>query len=93
MKDLAILNLEFLFFILAFLEKSRQSICSRICLILAIIDVKIVSRELLGLADLLRVQVFCIHETMKVIVVHKDEKLMLAALQVVAPNLKCFNNG
>ena len=93
MKDSAILSSELLLLILASLWKPRQSICSRICLTLAIVDSEMVSRELLGPADLSRAQVFHIHETTEVIVVHKDENLILTAFQVVAPSLECFNDG
>ena len=50
-----------------------------------------VSRELLGQADLSEAQVLYIHETIEVIVVRKDENLMLAAFQVVPPSLECRN--
>ena len=76
MKDLAILSLELIFFILAPLRKPRQSICSCIRLTLAIVDSEMVSRELLGLADLFGAQALRIHETTEVIVVRKDENLM-----------------
>ena len=93
MKDLAILSSELLLLILASLGKPRQSICSRICLTLAIVNSEIVSRELLGSADLSGAQVLRIHETTKVIVARKDENLMFAAFQVMAPSLECFNDG
>ena len=79
MKDSVILSSKLLLFIPASLKKPRQGICSHICLILAIIDLEIVLRELLGPADLFGAQVLLIHETMEVIVVRKDENLMLAA--------------
>ena len=79
MKDSAILSSELILLILASLEKPRQSICSCICFALAIIDLKIVLEELLDLADLSRAQTLYIRETMEVIVVRKDENLMLAA--------------
>ena len=93
MKDLAILSSELLLLILASLWNPRQSICSRICLTLAIVDSEMVSRELLGPADLSGAQALRIHETTEVIVVGKDENLMLTAFQVVAPSLECLNNG
>ena len=43
-----------------------------------IVDLEMVLRELLGLADLSRAQVLCSHETTEVIVVRKDENFMLA---------------
>ena len=36
-------------------------------------------------------QAFCLHEKTEVIVICKDENLMLAAFQVVAPSLEFFN--
>ena len=93
MKDSAILSSELLFFILAFLKKPRQNICSRICLTLAIVNLEVVSRELLGPANLSGAQTLRIHETIEVIVVCKDKNLMLAAFQVVASSFEYFNNG
>ena len=78
MKDLAILSSELILLILASLGKLRQSICSCICLALAIIDPEIVSRELLGPTDLSEAQALCIYEMAEVIVVRKDENLMFA---------------
>ena len=52
-----------------------------------------VSEELLGLADLFEAQTLCIYETTKVIMVRKDENLMLSAFQIVTPHLKGFNNS
>ena len=79
MKDLAIFSSKLLLLILASLWKPRQSICSRICLTLAIVDLKMVSKELLGLADLSGAQALRIHETTEVIMLRKDENLMLVA--------------
>ena len=79
MKDLAILNLQLVFIILSSLRKPQQIICSCICLALAIINLKMVSQEPLGLADLSRAQTLCIYETTEVIMGYKDENLMLAA--------------
>ena len=93
MKDSAILSSELLFLILASLWKPRQSICSRIRLTLAIVDSEIVSRELLGPADLSGAQALRIHETMEIIMVCKNEKLMLAAFQIVTPRLEGFDDG
>ena len=52
-----------------------------------------VSRELLGPADLSGAQALRIHETTEVIVVRKDKNLMLAAFKVVAPGLKSLDNN
>ena len=93
MKDSAILSSELLLFILASLWKPRQSICSRICLTLAIVDSEVVLRELLGLADLSGAQALCIYETTEVIVVRKNKNLMLAAFQVVTPGLESLDDS
>ena len=93
MKDLAIFSLELILLILALLEKSRQNIYSRICLALVIIDSKVTTRELLGLTDLSGALALCIHKTTKVIMIRKDENLMLAAFQIVMPRLEGFNDS
>ena len=93
MKDLAIFSLELILFILALLGKPQQSICSRICIALAIIDSKVITRELLGPTDLSGAQALCIHELTEVIMVRKDENLMLAAFQIVTPRLEGFDDG
>ena len=79
MKDLAILSLELIFLILTTPGKPRQSICSCICLTLAIIDSKVITKELLGPTDLSGAQALHIHETTEVIMVRKNKNLMLAA--------------
>ncbi len=56
-------------------------------------NLEVVSRELLGPADLTKAQTFCIYESTEVIIVRKDENLIFAALQVVMPSLKSFNNS
>ena len=76
MKDLTILSLELILLILALLELPRHSICSRICLALAIIDSKVTTKEVLGPTDLFAL---CIHELTEVIMVRKDKNLMLTA--------------
>ena len=52
-----------------------------------------VSRELLGPADLSGAQALRIHETTEVIVVRKDENLMLTTFQVVPPGLESLDNS
>ncbi len=58
-----------------------------------IIDLEVVSRELLGPADLTRAQAFRIHKSTEVIMVSKDKDLVFVAFQVVALSLKGFNNS
>ena len=93
MKNLGILISESFFLGLASLGEMRQGISRSISFFLTIIDSEVVSRELLGPADLTRAQAFCIHESTEVIMVSKDEDLVFAAFQVVAPSLESLNNG
>ena len=58
-----------------------------------IVNMEMVLRELLSPADLFGAQALYIYEMTEVIVVRKDEDLMLAAFQIVALSLECFNNG
>ena len=93
MKDLAILSSKLILLILASLRKPRQSICNCICFALAVVDLKMVSGELLGPADLSGAQTLRIHETTKVVVVCEDEHLVLATFQIVTPCLKGFDDS
>ena len=52
-----------------------------------------VSKELLGLANLTKTQAFSIYELTEVVIVSKDKDLVFAALQVVTPSLKSLNNS
>ena len=52
-----------------------------------------VSRELLGLANLSGAQTFYIHKTTEVIIVGKDKNFMLATFQIVTLRLKDLNNS
>ena len=92
MKDLAIFSMEFILLILAFLQKPQQSICNCICFALAVINLKIIPRELLGLADLSGAHTFYIHEETKIVVVYEDKHLMLATIQIMMLCFKGFNN-
>ena len=47
----------------------------------------------MGPADLPGAQILCIHETTEVIVVRKDENLILAAFQIVTSRLKGLDNS
>ncbi len=93
MENLSILISERFFLALAFLGEARQSISRNISFSLTIIDLEVVLGELLGPADLMRAQAFRIHESTEVIMVSKDEDLVFAIFQVVAPSLKGFNNS
>ncbi len=93
MKNLGVFISESLFLGLASLGEARQGIRRSISLSLMIIDLEVVSRELLGPADLMRAQAFCIHKSAEVIMVSKDEDLVFVAFQVVVSSLKSFNNS
>ena len=93
MKDLAILSLKLIFFILTSLEKSQQSIYSYIYFALAIINLKIVLKELLSPADLSGAQIFYIYETIEVIVIYEDKNLIFVIFYIVMSCLKVFDNS
>ncbi len=93
MKNLGVLISESPFLDLASLGEARQGISHSISLSLIIIDSKVVSKELLGPADLTRAQAFRIYESTQIIIVSKDEDLVFVAFQNVAPSLKGFNNS
>ena len=52
-----------------------------------------VSKEFLGPIDLLKAQTLCIHETTKVMMICKDENLIFAAFQVMAPYFEGFDDS
>ena len=93
MKDSAIFSLKLFFFILVFLQKPRQSICSFFCFALAVLDSKMVLGELLGPADLFGAQTLCIYEATKIVVVCENEQLVLTTFQIVTPYLESFDNS
>ncbi len=78
LKNLGILICKSFFFSLTSLKEVKQSISCSISFFLTIIDLKMVLRELLGLADLTKAQTFCIHELMEVIMINKDEDFVFA---------------
>ncbi len=78
MENLEVLIFESFFLGLTSLRKARQSISCNISLSQIIIDTKVVSRELLRLADLIRAQTLCIYESAEVIMVNKDKNLIFA---------------
>ena len=79
MKNLSVLSSKLFFFIFVSLRKTRQCICSPICLALTIINPKMIPGELLGPTDLAGAQALRIHETTKVVVIGKHEDFVLAA--------------
>ena len=93
MKDLVILSLKLIFFILASLQKLQQSICSCISFALAVVESKMVLGELLGPTNLSGAQTFCIYEATKVVIICEDKHFILAAFQIVTPYLKGFDDS
>ncbi len=79
MKNLGVFIFESLFLGLASLREARQGISRSISLFLTIIDFEVVSRELLGPADLMRAHILCMYELAEVIMVNKDEDLVFTA--------------
>lgn len=68
-----ILDLESLFFSLAFLEKARESISHSISFFLTILNVEIVWQELLSLLYLTRAQALHTYKLTKIIMVRKNQ--------------------
>ncbi len=79
MKNLEVLISDSFFLGLTSLREAKQGISCSISLSLTIVDVKVISRELLGPADLTRAQTLCIHELAEVIIINKDKDLAFAA--------------
>ena len=93
MNNLSILISECFFLSLVSLREARQRISHSISFFLTIIDLKMVLREFLGLADLTRAQVFYIYKLTKIIIISKNEHLIFVAFQLIALSLKDFNNS
>lgn len=62
-------QLKIFFFIKAFFKKAKKNICSSIGLALLRIDLKIISKKLLGLLNLGKAQTFSIHKLMGIVIV------------------------
>ena len=71
-------QLKAFFLIQTFLREMRECICSPICFTLTIINLKMITRELLGLKDLTRAQTLCIHELSEVIIVSENKDFVFA---------------
>ena len=79
MQDFDVFGLKDLFFFYTPLKVSRQDISSSISFDLMIVNLKAVTGEFLGLADLFEAQTLCIHESAEVIMVNKYKDFMLRA--------------
>ncbi len=93
MENLKILIFKSLLLGLTPLREARKNISHSISLFLTIIDLKVVLRELLGLANLARAQTLCIYILTEVFMVSESKNLIFAAFQVVTPSFKGFNDG
>ena len=58
-----------------------------------IIDLEMILRELLSLADLTKAQIFYIHKLTDIIMVKKDKNFIFIVFQIMMPKLKDFNNS
>ncbi len=75
------------------MREARQCISCSNRPSLTIIDSKVVSRKLLGPADLARAQTLGIYELMEVVMVSDNKDFVFATFEVMAPSLKSFNNS
>ena len=80
MQDFDVFCSEGVFFLSISLRVLRQDISSSVSFALTIIDLEVVTKEFLGLADLFRAQTFYIHELSKVLMVGKYKDFMSRAL-------------
>ena len=93
MKYLRFFGLENLFSSLASEQKVSQYICNSISVFLLIVNSKMIPREFLGPPHLPKTEAFSVYELAKIIIINKHKNFKFAALQVVAPNLKGFNDS
>ena len=91
-ENLGVLSSKLFFLIIAPLREAREGVCSTVCLALTIINSKVVTREFLSPADLSGAQTLCVHEPMEVVMVGKQQKVVLVAFQIVSLGLKSLNN-
>lgn len=70
----------------------RQGINSSISPVLIITNLEVILREFLGLIDLFEVQIFCIHELSKVVIIGKYKNFILRALHIILLKCENFNN-
>ena len=92
MENLGVLSSKLFFFILTPLKDAKESICSPVGLVLTIIDPKMISGELLGPTDLFGAYALYIHKSTEVIIVGKHQNFVLAAFQILSPDLKNLDN-
>ena len=77
MENLGVLSSKLSFLIMPSLREAREGVCSSVCFALTIIDLKVVTREFLSLADLSGAETLRVHEPAEVVVVGEYKHLML----------------
>ena len=77
MEDFDVLGAECLFFLYTLMRVLKQGISNFVSLALTIINLEVVMRKLLGLADLSWAQTHCIHKPVEVVMVGEYKHLML----------------
>lgn len=92
-KNLSILSYKLIFFNQTSLRKVWLSISHYICLVLTIIDLKIVSKGPIDPIDLFGAQILFIIKTTEDIKIYKNKNLINTIFQIMAPILKYFNNS
>ena len=56
-------------------------------------DLEVVTKEFLSLADWCKAQTFHVHQFLEVVMVDKHEDFMLRALKIVLSGFESLNNG
>ena len=79
MRNLSILSLKIVFFILVFLKKARNSVFCSIEFFLTIIYLKIVTKAFFGPTNLIRAQNFYIYKSKKVVMIYKNKNFIFLA--------------
>ena len=77
MQDFDVLGAESFFLLCTLLRVLKKDISNSVSFALTIVDLEVVAREFLGLADLSRAQTLCLNEPTEVVVVNKYEHLIL----------------
>ena len=80
MQDFDVFGAEGFFFFYILLRVLRQGINSSVSLAVTIVDLEVVTRQFLSLADLFGAQILRIHELLEVVMVGKHKNFMSKAL-------------
>ena len=80
MEDFDIFGMKGLFFFNTPLRVLKQGIGNSVCLALAVIDSKVVTRKFLSSTDLSRAQTLYVNELLEIVMVGKYEDFMLRVL-------------